>query len=92
MQNFDIDTEDINKLTVNDIKSRLALIGAELDFQKHPKEYYKNLYKELLKDPNNRQTLKRYGAGKPTESSGGDVKLTSKKRQRGISFILYRRG
>jgi hypothetical protein len=87
MQNCDIDYEDIDDLTVNDIKSRLAHLGAELDFQRHPKEYYKNLYRDLLKDPNNRLTLKRYGILKPKESMGGDERMTSKKRLRGTGYF-----
>jgi hypothetical protein len=87
MQNFEIDYGDLEELTINEIKSRISLMGVNIDFEIHSNDYYKNIYMELMKDPENRQTLRRYGILKPKESSNITERLISKKRLRGIDQI-----
>ena len=58
-------------------------MGVDLDFEIHTDEHYINIYKELLKDPDNRLTLRRYGISKHRESGKVDERFSSKKRFRG---------
>ena len=84
MQKFEADYGDVDQLTINEIKSRIASITTNVDFKSFPNDYYKNLYIELLKDPNNRSALMRQGILRKKESGINDDKLTNKKRLRGI--------
>jgi hypothetical protein len=90
MQNSEVDFSDLEDLTMNEIKSRLALMGAEMDFQKHPKDFYKKKYMELIRDPNNKLILRRYGVIKNREPGYEDEQLTNKKRLRGKFYIENR--
>jgi hypothetical protein len=51
------DYDELEQLSTNEIKSRLAIMGAELDFQKHPKQYYKEIYVECIKNPEMKNML-----------------------------------
>jgi hypothetical protein len=86
MQSFETNYSELEDITVNEMKSRLALLGIEMDFHKHTNEFYRKKYMDLIQDPNNRQTLRRYGIWKSTEDNF-DEKLTNKKRQRGNLYL-----
>jgi hypothetical protein len=81
--NFEDVYDDLEELTINDLKSRLLAMGADLDFEKHPKKYYKDIYVQLLADPTRRQFLRRNGIIRKQEGTESE-KQVGRKRPRGI--------
>jgi predicted metal-binding protein len=52
---------NINELSRNQLKQRLILLGEELEFEDHPKQFYADLYKKCLTtNPTNIEIIKKY--------------------------------
>jgi hypothetical protein len=85
MQNCQSDYSDLEDLPTDEIKTRLGILGVDIDPHEQSREYYENLYMELKKDPNNRMILKRYGVFKCQDNEKNNERFTSKKRMRGNS-------
>lgn len=58
---FDFSEEeelDRSNLTVDQLKSRLNSMNVELDLQRHPKNFYVEMYNEAINDPSKRELIK----------------------------------
>jgi hypothetical protein len=76
---YDDSTLDANNLTIKELKSRLVLLGEELDFENRNKQFYVDLYEKCIsRDPANYEMIKNYQSNKKDKMDSA----LSKKRPR----------